>query len=211
LTRLPVLVHLDHAVRLGTGWRETAGLPLLRPRDGPVPVPDSCSSPRAATEAVVAGRSLSGFRRLVPRERLAPNAIAPHAVTDDAYGDEVITPTAVNGAIALQRRRLRGLLRPCFATSQKPRAAKGRRLAARRTASQMPINNRTLSRLSWEFGIDRAVVGRRTYLTLSERFEDARVSASAGRASSRARPRCRSGGPLLSRQVCAQFGFGVLD
>jgi hypothetical protein len=54
-------------------------------------------------------------------------------------GDEMITPTAVNGAIALQRRRSRGLLRPCFAPSHKPRAAKGRRLAARWTASQMPI------------------------------------------------------------------------
>jgi hypothetical protein len=34
------------------------------------------------------------------------------------------------------------------------------------------INDRTLSRLSWEFGIDRAVVGRRTYLTLYERRPD---------------------------------------
>jgi hypothetical protein len=31
-TRLPVLVHLDHAVRLGAGWRGTAGLPLKGPR-----------------------------------------------------------------------------------------------------------------------------------------------------------------------------------
>jgi hypothetical protein len=41
-----------------------------------------------------------------------------------------------------QRRRSRGLLRSCFAPYHKPRAAKGRRLAARWTASQMPIHQR---------------------------------------------------------------------
>jgi hypothetical protein len=61
----------------------------------------------------------------------------------DRLGDEVITRTGVNGAIALQRRHSRGLRRCCFAPSHKPRAAKGRRLAARWTASQMPIDQRT--------------------------------------------------------------------
>ena len=32
-TTPPLLVHLDHAARLGTGWSETAGLPLDRPPD----------------------------------------------------------------------------------------------------------------------------------------------------------------------------------
>jgi hypothetical protein len=45
----------------------------------------------------------------------------------------------------------------------------------------MPINNRTLSRLSWEFGIDRAVVGRRTYLTSCEHDAHRENGGIAGR------------------------------
>jgi hypothetical protein len=49
------LVHLDHAVRFGIGWSETAGLPLERRS------PATAASGRPTAEAVVwAGGSKSG-------------------------------------------------------------------------------------------------------------------------------------------------------
>jgi hypothetical protein len=81
-----VLNHIQHGWKIvvsreldGTDLigRAPSGTLAAARRDArSIAVPDSCSSPRAATEAVVAGRSLSEFRRLVLRERLAPNAIA---------------------------------------------------------------------------------------------------------------------------------------
>jgi hypothetical protein len=66
IVALLLVVHLDHAVRLGAGGRETATQPLYRPPDAPSA--DGWSSPRAATTAGLTARSLSP--RAAPRSHV---------------------------------------------------------------------------------------------------------------------------------------------